>query len=148
MTLMTVEDMQEFVDKVSKEKVLVKKVDVDVLEPYAGYTYIDDDGTPTIEVSDSIFLSFSGDRTSKAFVKAFLLHELGHLNTKESELPYKNEYNAHMWAINKSMDLKLRKVTQSLREEIVSWQNLEDNEDFGKYVEASKQYLEKHGFVI
>ena len=148
MTPMTVEEMQEFVDKVSENKVIVKKVEVDVLEPYAGYTYVDDDGQPTIEISDSIFLSFSGDRTSKAFVRAFLLHELGHLNTKESELPYKNEYNAHMWGINKSMDLKLRAVTQSLREEIISWQNLENNECFGKYVEASKLYLKEQGFVI
>ena len=105
MTPMSLEEMQEFVDKVSPDKVVVTKVEDNYLEPYAGYTYRDEEGKGNILFSDAIYLSFTGSRTSKAFVKAFLLHELGHLYTEESELPYINEYNAHMWGIKKSLEL-------------------------------------------
>jgi hypothetical protein len=147
-TLPSLTEMQAFVDEVSENKVIVKKVEEDVLQPFAGYTYIDDEGIPTIEFSDAVYLNLKGTQSSDHFIKGFLLHELGHLNTKEEKEPHINEYNAHMWAIDKSISLKLKRVTMSLREEILSWSHLSDTECYHKYREASNMYLDKNGFVI
>ena len=145
---MTIDEMRKFVDNVSSHKVEVKLVPIRELAPFAGISQINDDGSKSISVTKGVHRSLSGKPVTKSFIRAFLLHELGHLNTTADKDPHVNEYRAHLWAIEKGLSLGYQKVVATLREEIIDWQNLEDTEDFAKYRKASKLYLEEVGFVI
>ena len=141
MIVMRLEEMQSFVKSVTDKKVYIKKVEEETLNPYAGHAYTDDNGDHIVEISDAINKGMDGTQTTKSFIRAFLLHEIGHISMKEVEEPHVNEYNAHMWAIWKAEDLGYRKVLAFLREEIISWQNISDTEEFKKYLRASQIYL-------
>jgi len=148
MSVMNMSEMRAFIKKTSKIEVRLKKVKKDKLEPYVGLSYHDEDSKPIIEVTEGLQKSINGCKVSKSFIRAFLLHELGHFHTKKCRAAYRNEYNAHVWAISKALDLGYSRVVSSLREEIISWQNLDNNRYYMKYRKASDLYLKEQGFII
>ena len=148
MKTMTLGEMQDFVNDITNWPVKVLGVEGNSLSPYSGYSYTDTKGTATIEVSEEVQVGMDGTNSPKSFVRAFLLHELGHLSSEEVDEPHLNEYNAHMWAIRKAEEKGYGKILSTLREEIVSWKQLDDSEYFHKYIRASELYLEEHGYVV
>ena len=143
---LTIEEMQQFVDKVSSKKVTVKKVPNEQLAPFVGLATVISDDEGTIEIAEDLYTTLSGKKVSNIFIRGFLLHELGHLHIKPPKAQYLCEYEAHMWAISKAVELKYAKVEASLREEILNWSKMEHTEHYLKFRRASEIYINVHGY--
>jgi hypothetical protein len=68
--------------------------------------------------------SFAYDKNIN-YCKTIILHELGHYVTSVGKCSGINEYNAHLWAVKKAINLKLYNVFNNLMDCLDSWKSVD-----------------------
>jgi hypothetical protein len=82
-------------------------------------------------------------RFNRVWVRAVILHELGHIFTKPGRSSARSEYMANMWGIHKAYQMALQKEAQMLKESFERWKDFEWNSENRKYVLAHKMAKKK-----
>jgi len=89
----------------------------------------------------SLNRKYFGVKKDSNFLKAILLHEIGHaIMCNKSKID--NELFAHMWAIKKADSLKLDKVVQQLIIMILEWGECSYNDyKSRRYIMACRKFM-------
>lgn len=82
----------------------------------------------------------------EVYQKCIILHEIGHLLSKDSNSSSKDEYKAHVTAMLLACDRDMDNIVEELINIITSWSMIGWNEDGGKWrshILAAKRFLER-----
>jgi len=107
---MTKTQIRQFVRKIHGSDIKIKYFQLKD-RPHA-WAYVHD---KAIHLSEDIL------RENEIFIKMALLHELGHLNSTYCKTKSKREYDAQIWAINKTDQLGMTRLKKELIKMLKEW---------------------------
>jgi hypothetical protein len=108
-------------------------------ENLMGFIDVDKRGENVIHINTS-HVSLKRNKINDLWMRSFLLHEVGHLHSKNPD----NEYQVQKWAINRAIDSKMYAVAEILICEIEAWRHLTIH---NKIYQQAYCRAEKTGFL-